>query len=49
MLGYVGFSLVAASGGSSLVSAYQLLVEVASPVAEYGLQKLQLPSSGAQA
>ena len=33
MLGYVGFSLVAASGGSSLVSAYQLLVEVASPVA----------------
>lgn len=49
MLGYVGFSLVAASGGSSLVSVYRLLVEVASLVAEHGLQKLELPSSGAQA
>ena len=33
----VGFSLVARSGGYSLVTARGLLVELASPVAEHGL------------
>ena len=49
VLDYMGFSLVAASGGCSLVSVHRLLVEVAYLVAEHGLQKLQLPGSGAQA
>ena len=34
----VGFSLLAASGGSSLVAVSRLLIAVASLVAEHGLQ-----------
>ena len=48
-----GFSLVAASGGYSLVAVFRLLTAVASLVVEHGsrargLQYLQLPSSRAQ-
>ena len=37
----VGFSLVAASRGYSLVALFRLLIAVASSVAEHGLQGLQ--------
>ena len=34
---YVGFSLVAASGGYSLAAVHRFLIAVASPVVEHGL------------
>ena len=46
---YLGFSLVAVSGGYSLVVVYRLLVAVASLIVEHRLQEHGLGSCGPQA